>query len=163
MSPKYASKEHIQDVFSHIAVGDYDGFFANVVPDVRKSRQICTRRECKPLPSIIIEWTVQSKTILGGTYNNRDEFRTKTFGRLGKIMDPEHPVHPKVHNIVGGGDDEWAMVEMTNTSKTKTGLDYNNTFCWATRWNTEGKIVQVRAYLDTALVQHIVDGTEGKI
>ncbi|KAF4303861.1 hypothetical protein GTA08_BOTSDO07784 [Botryosphaeria dothidea] len=143
MSPKYASKEHIQDVFSHMAVGDYDGFFANVVPDV--------------------QWTVQSKTILGGTYNNRDEFRTKTFGRLGKIMDPEHPVHPKVHNIVGGGDDEWAMVEMTNTSKTKTGLDYNNTFCWATRWNTEGKIVQVRAYLDTALVQHIVDGTEGKI
>lgn len=109
------------------------------------------------------EWTVQSKTILGGTYRSRDEFRAKTFGRLGRIMDPEHPVHPVVHNVVGGGDDEWAMVEMTNTSKTKTGLDYNNTFCWATRWNEEGKIVQVRAYLDTALVQHIVDGTEGKI
>lgn len=79
-------------------------------------------------------------------------------------MDPEHPVWPKVQNIVGGGpDEEWAVVEMTNESKTKTGLDYNNTFAWATRWNTEGKIVQVRAYLDTALVRDIVDGTEGKI
>lgn len=58
-------------------------------------------------------------------------------------MDPAHPVRPRVHNIVGGGDDEWAAVEMTNTSKTVTGMDYNNTFCWVTRWNPEGKIVQV--------------------
>lgn len=79
-------------------------------------------------------------------------------------MDPEHPVWPKVQNIVGGGpNEEWAVVEMTNQSMTKTGLEYNNTFAWATRWNTEGKIVQVRAYLDTALVRDIVEGTEGKI
>lgn len=110
-------------------------------------------------------------------------------------MDPAHPVRPKVHNIVGGGDDEWAAVEMTNTSQTLTGMEYNNTFCWVTRWNTEGKIVQVsndticsreasqsyytrltpwapllpscriqvRAYLDTALVDSIVHGSEGKI
>lgn len=58
-------------------------------------------------------------------------------------MDPAHPVRPRVHNIVGGGDDEWAAVEMTNTSKTVTGMDYNNTFCWVTRWNPQGKIVQV--------------------
>lgn len=107
---------------------------------------------------------MQSQSVLGGTYTSLDDFRTKTFGRLTKIMDPAHPVQPKVRNIVGGGpDDEWAFVEMTNESRTKTGLPYNNTFAWATRWNTEGKIVQVRAYLDTALVRDIVDGTEGKI
>lgn len=107
---------------------------------------------------------MQSKTILGGTYTSRDDFRLKTFGRLGKIMDPDHPVRPVVHNIVGGGpDEEWAVVEMTNESRTKTGMEYNNTFAWATRWNTEGKIIHVRAYLDTALVRDIVDGTEGKI
>lgn len=110
------------------------------------------------------EWTVQSKSVLGGTYHSRDEFRAKTFGRLGKIMDPAHPVWPKVHNIVGGGpDEEWAFVEMTNESATKTGMQYNNTFAWATRWNTEGKIVQVRAYLDSALVRDIVEGTENKL
>lgn len=76
-------------------------------------------------------------------------------------MDPTHPVRPKVHNIIGGGpDEEWAMVEMTNESKTKTGIEYNNTFAWATRWNAEGKIVQVRAYLDTALVRDAVEPTE---
>lgn len=76
-------------------------------------------------------------------------------------MDPAHPVRPKVHNIVGGGpDSEWAFVEMTNESKTKTGIEYNNTFAWATRWNDEGRIVQVRAYLDTALVRDAVEPTE---
>lgn len=104
---------------------------------------------------------MQSKTILGGTYTSRDEFRAATFGRLTKIMDPAHPVHPRVHNVVGGGDEEWAVVEMTNASKTVTGMAYNNTFCWVTRWNTEGQIVQVRAYLDTALVDSIVHGSEG--
>jgi uncharacterized protein len=78
-------------------------------------------------------------------------------------MDPAYPVCPRVVHITGGGDEEWAVVEMANTSKTKTGMDYNNTFCWATRWNEEGKIVQVRAYLDTALVDSIVHGSEGKI
>lgn len=33
---KYASKEHIEKVFSHCLAGDWDGFFAWVVPDVRK-------------------------------------------------------------------------------------------------------------------------------
>lgn len=76
-------------------------------------------------------------------------------------MDPEHPVHPKVQNIVGGGpDEEWAFVEMTNESKTKIGIEYNNTFAWATKWNSEGKIIQVRAYLDTALVRDAVEPTE---
>jgi hypothetical protein len=32
--PKYATKEHIQEVFSHCGKGDWDGFFSNVVPDV---------------------------------------------------------------------------------------------------------------------------------
>lgn len=35
-TPKYASKEHIQKVFAHCLEGDWDGFFAWVVPDVRE-------------------------------------------------------------------------------------------------------------------------------
>lgn len=67
-------------------------------------------------------------------------------------MDPAHPVRPKVHNIVGGGDEEWAVIEMTNTSQTVTGMEYNNTFCWVTRWNTEGKIVQVSYFFISLLL-----------
>lgn len=70
-------------------------------------------------------------------------------------MDPAHPVHPRVHNIVGGGDEEWAAVEMTNTSKTVTGMEYNNTFCWVTRWNTEGKIVQVSVHVEVKKIIRI--------
>jgi hypothetical protein len=40
------------------------------------------------------------------------------------------------------------------------GLQYDNRFCWVTRWNTEGIIVQVRAYLDSALVQRAITENE---
>lgn len=33
-----------------------------------------------------------------------------------------------------------------------TGAFFDNTYAWITRWNTEGQIIQVRAYLDSALV-----------
>ena len=32
------------------------------------------------------------------------------------------------------------------------GLYFDNTYAWVTRWNAEGQIVQVRAYLDSVLV-----------
>ncbi|KAK3067419.1 hypothetical protein LTS18_001130, partial [Coniosporium uncinatum] len=87
---------------------------------------------------------------------------TKTFGRLNPIMDDSTPMRIKILNVIGGGpDDEWATVELRNEGKTKNGMEYNQTYCWCTRWNQEGKIVQVRAYLDTALVRDVIEGNEG--
>lgn len=92
-------------------------------------------------------YTVQSKSSLGGTCNSRDDFRAKILGRLGEIMDPKRPVWPKAHNIVGGGpNEEWAVVEMTNQSNTNTGPEYNNTFAWVMKRDTEAIIVQVRTF-----------------
>jgi hypothetical protein len=43
------------------------------------------------------------------------------------------------------------------------GLVYDNTFSWVTRWNTEGIIVEVRAYFDSALVQRIITENESGV
>ena len=40
------------------------------------------------------------------------------------------------------------------------GLKYDNTFMWVTRWNTEGIIVEVRAWLDSALVYKAITENE---
>ena len=40
------------------------------------------------------------------------------------------------------------------------GLKYDNTFSWVTRWDTEGTIVQVRAWLDSALVYKAITENE---
>lgn len=40
------------------------------------------------------------------------------------------------------------------------GLKFDNTYAWVTRWNKDGKIVQVRAYLDSALVKQAIEENE---
>lgn len=40
------------------------------------------------------------------------------------------------------------------------GLKYDNRFMWVTRWNTEGIIVEVRAWLDSALVYKAITENE---
>jgi len=75
-------------------------------------------------------------------------------------MDPSTPMRMTAHNIIGGGADEWCTVEMRNEGKAKGGMEYNQTYAWCVRWNNEGKIVQVRAYLDTALVRDVIEANE---
>jgi ketosteroid isomerase-like protein len=107
------------------------------------------------------EWTVMSQSVLGGTYHSAAEFQAKTLGKLGPFMDASTPIRMKVHNIIGGGpNEEWCTVEMRNESKTKSGMDYNQTYGWCVRWSEEGKIVQVRAYLDTALLKDVFEANE---
>jgi ketosteroid isomerase-like protein len=102
-----------------------------------------------------------SQSVLGGTYHSVEEFQSKTMARLGLIMDPSTPLRIKVHNIIGGGpDEEWCTMEMRNEGKTKSGMDYNQTYSWCVRWNDEGKIVQVRAYLDSALMRDVIEANE---
>lgn len=101
-----------------------------------------------------------SQSVLGGTYHSAADFRSKTLARLGPIMDPSTPMRMTAHNIIGGGADEWCTVEMRNEGKAKGGMEYNQTYAWCVRWNNEGKIVQVRAYLDTALVRDVIEANE---
>ncbi|HET9156099.1 MAG TPA: hypothetical protein VFN91_05490 [Myxococcaceae bacterium] len=41
----------------------------------------------------------------------------------------------------------------------KSGMRFDNRYCWVIQWKDE-MIVQVRAYLDSALVQMLIDGNE---
>ena len=101
---------------------------------------------------------------MGVTYRSLAEFRSKTFARLGLIMDPSTPIKLHVINIIGGGkDEEWATVEMVNEGRARNGARYDQTYAWCTRWEEqegEWKITQVRAYLDTALVNDVVQANE---
>ena len=40
------------------------------------------------------------------------------------------------------------------------GRTYDNRFAWVTRWNTDAVIVELRGYLDSALIYQVV--TEGE-
>ncbi|KAK3671153.1 hypothetical protein LTR78_008954 [Recurvomyces mirabilis] len=80
-------------------------------------------------------------------------------GALGVINDRlKSPLSLKVVNVVGGGpDQDWALVELEANGVCKNGMEYPQRYAWVMRFDEHGIIVQVRAYLDSALVQKAVD------
>jgi uncharacterized protein len=89
-------------------------------------------------------------------YKSKTDFLKNTFERLGKIL-KEGSVVMKVDHIYVSGD--IAVVEMTSTSTALNGRPYFQKFCWVTRF-VDGSIVEVRAYLDSVLVQQVIDENE---
>jgi ketosteroid isomerase-like protein len=57
------------------------------------------------------------------------------------------------HVIVSDG---WAVVELRSLATAKNGLRFDNRYCWVCRF-AKGEIVEVRAYLDSALVARLFD------
>ena len=56
-------------------------------------------------------------------------------------------------------DSDSAAVEMESLSSALNGKPFDNRYCWIVRFS-EGTIVEVKAYLDSALVQRLIDENE---
>ena len=50
-------------------------------------------------------------------------------------------------------------MEMESLSTALNGMLFNNTYCWVVRFKND-LIVEVRAYVDSALVQMVIDANE---
>ena len=51
----------------------------------------------------------------------------------------------------------WACVEIRGEAIRKNGEPYDNDYLWLTRWNNEGKIVEIRTYFDTLLAEQVLN------
>jgi uncharacterized protein len=128
--------EYVKSIFEALANGDAPTFFNNVADDV--------------------SWRVTgTDNPLSGNYTSKSEFVAKTFQRLGKLMDG--PMKLAVVNVIVDGN--MAAVELKANAKAKSGSDFANEYCWVCRFENE-KIVQVRAYLDSALVKRVIEENE---
>jgi ketosteroid isomerase-like protein len=169
-SAPYPSECHIQKVFSYFEAGNFSAFFSQVSPSVH--------------------WTIMGTHPLAGSYHNRTIFLTDTLQRLGYTLDPTKPTSTKLYQIIGaGGEWSGQEVHATGVCKNgepplcskiihvaakfkkllgqkslanivNPGLVYDNWFSWNSRWNTEGIIVEMRAYFDSALVTKVITENE---
>ena len=92
---------------------------------------------------------------LAGTYHTKADFLAHTFARLNKLL--KEGVVLRVTNILVDGDT--AVVELQSLSTALNGKPFNNRYCWIARFSN-GTIVEVRAYLDSALVQRLINENE---
>jgi len=75
------------------------------------------------------------------------DFVAHTFEKLNKVL-PQGTQLYLEHALVSG---DWAVVELHSLAIAKNGLRFDNRYCWLCRFSGD-KIVEVRAYLDSALV-----------
>jgi ketosteroid isomerase-like protein len=126
---------YVRNLFTNLENGNSDAFFEHVADDVN--------------------WTVMGTHPLAGNYYTKDDFLTHTFARLNKIL--KEGVILRVTNILVDGDS--AAVEMESLSTALNGKPFDNRYCWIVYFSN-GTIVEVRAYLDSALVQRLIDDNE---
>jgi ketosteroid isomerase-like protein len=124
--------EHVRNVFLKLESGDPESFFENVADDV--------------------DWTVLGTHPLAGRYRSKEGFLRNTFARIGRAL--REPPRLTVRNVLVDGS--CAAVELRMERVARTGMEFNNDYCWIVRF-CDGKIVEARAYLDSALVQRLVD------
>ena len=94
-----------------------------------------------------IQWTIIGSSSYSGTLDGVAELGERHFGRLAAALDG--PLRLTIHNMIAEGD--YVVCECGGESKTKTGQEYNNSYCILFRWSDD-KIVGVNEYLDTELV-----------
>jgi ketosteroid isomerase-like protein len=121
------TEAQVRALFAHLESGDGDRFFAAVADDV--------------------QWTVMGTHPLAGEYRSKERFRSSTFARLDKVL--REGVLLRVTNVILDGDR--AVVELEALSTALNGKPFANRYCWVCRFNDQ-VIVEVRAYLDSALV-----------
>jgi ketosteroid isomerase-like protein len=124
--------EQIGEIFKSLEMGDGADFFIHVAEDV--------------------DWIVQGTHPLAGHYRSKSDFLAHTFEKLGKVL--PHGTQLHVTHVLVSGD--WAIVELASLATAKNGMRFDNKYCWVIRF-AGGKMVEVRAYLDSAMVQRLFD------
>lgn len=102
-----------------------------------------------------VQWTVMGSHSLAGDYFGKENFLDHTFRRLEKLL--KEGMVLAIRNIMVDGD--LAAVELEALSTAKNGKPFNNRYCWIVKFDG-GIIKEVRAYLDSALVQRLIDENE---
>jgi ketosteroid isomerase-like protein len=126
------SLNEVRGLFKGLENGNGSAFFAHVADDV--------------------DWIVEGTHPLAGHYHSKAEFQDHTFRKLEKVLPKGTQLY--VTNTIASGD--WAVVELESRATAKNGLRFDNRYCWVVRF-ADDKIVEVRAYLDSAMVQQLFD------
>ncbi|KAI1162885.1 hypothetical protein F5B18DRAFT_622565 [Nemania serpens] len=143
----YPTKDQINTIFSQIAGSNanFPGFFSHLAES--------------------FSWTIEGTHPLAGLYTNVTILEL-SFERIEFAASKANPLILSLNNTIGGGNEEWSVQELEVKGVCKSGLVFDNRYAWATRWAPldsdtvssssltakDGLMVEVRAYLDSALV-----------
>ncbi|KAI6092951.1 hypothetical protein F4821DRAFT_253694 [Hypoxylon rubiginosum] len=132
----FPTKARIREIFAHLGTGDMASFYTHVADDV--------------------DWTVMGTHVLSGHHVDKESFLSNLRWGVEGVF--EGPLKLHVTSIIGGDVEEWAVIEMVSEA---TCMVYDNRYSWSTRWK-DGKIVEVRAYLDGLFLNRVLSENGSK-
>lgn len=97
----YASRAHINQVFSNLEKGNFSAFFSYVVDDV--------------------DWNVQGTHPLAGRYPSKALFVINAVARLAQVQNLALPDTISLVHVVGGCSEEWSVEELREQAVLKNG------------------------------------------
>jgi uncharacterized protein len=124
------NKQVVREAYAAISGGDVDGFMSRLADDV--------------------EWYFIGSHRFAGTLKGKDAIMSDLFGPLGEAL--TSTIQLGIKQLIAEGDK--VVSEMQGTSKSIGGKDYNNTYCIILTVK-DGKIKEMREYLDTELVTEV--------
>ena len=105
-----------------------------------------------------IRWEVTGQHRFSGVWTNKAEYYQQTWANINDAMAGagfKLEVPGGEQGIIVG-QDGWAAVELKAVDmKTKKGKPYRQHYSWHCRFNTEGRIVEVKAFLDSDLLEKV--------
>jgi uncharacterized protein len=115
---------------------------------VRKMREAKGLEDMLASMSDDVRWTIMGKTKYSHVMNGKQEIIDKLLRPITAELEGMGNNH--VDNVIAEGD--YVVVQQHATGrKTKTGNDYNNSYCLVYKV-LNGKISEITEYLDTELV-----------
>ena len=95
-----------------------------------------------------MKWTWMGSDNLSKTFDGKESILNELWKSV--KTDIARPFRVKANLIISEG--EYVVVEGLGNNKTSNGKEYNNRYCWIIKI-IEGKIVELREYMDTDLVR----------
>jgi ketosteroid isomerase-like protein len=121
------NKQLMRQIFEELSKGNSEPFVASMADDFR--------------------WTVTGTTKWSRTYEGKRSVLVDLFGPLrARITDR---IRTTAHRLIAEG--EYVVVEARGNNVTKSGMPYNNNYCFVFRLS-DNRLKEVTEYFDTELV-----------
>lgn len=98
-----------------------------------------------------IVFSIIGTTKFSGVFNGKKDFLTRAMGVMQTLVEPGS-ASLRIENLIAEGD--YVVMLAEGAARTRTGQDHNNTYAMIFTIKDD-KIVEIKEFIDTALVDRI--------
>jgi len=129
------NKQLMQQIFEQLSKGNSEPLVASMADDFR--------------------WTVTGTTKWSRTYEGKQSVLVELFGPLRARINGR--MRTTAHRLIA--EDDFVVVEAQGSNTTKSGVPYNNNYCFVFRLS-DNQLKEVIEYFDTKLVADVLGHAE---